>query len=92
MNWTVVALPTFLKDLADLPRQIREAMEEFAFRVLPNTDNPYPLPRIEKLKGYRDYYRARFGDYRVGLRIVKQTREIKLYCARHRRDIYRQFP
>ena len=92
MNWTVVALPTFLKDLANLPQRIREMVEEFAFQVLPTTDNPYSLPQIEKLKGYREYYRARFGAYRVGLQINKQSREIKLYCARHRRDIYRRFP
>jgi mRNA interferase RelE/StbE len=92
MKWIILPLPTFLKDLADLPRRIREEVEEFAFEILPNTDNPYALPQIEKLKGYRDYYKARFGSYRVGLRIIKQSREIKLYRVRHRRDIYRHFP
>jgi mRNA interferase RelE/StbE len=92
MRWTVVAFRPFLKDMANLPKAIRKGVEEFAFRILPATENPYALPKIEKLKGYKDFFKARFGDFRLGLRIVKAEKTIELRCVKHRKDIYRNFP
>jgi mRNA interferase RelE/StbE len=45
---------------------------------------------LEKLAGYRNYFRIRVGDYRLGLVIIGETAT----CVRflHRREIYRYFP
>ncbi len=92
MNWTVQILRTFAKDLAGLPPEIRATIEQFAFQTLPATANPYALPRVEKLHGFRDFYKVRFGVYRLGLRIHKAQRTIEVRCVRHRREFYRHFP
>ncbi|MBX6423476.1 type II toxin-antitoxin system RelE/ParE family toxin [Thermosulfurimonas sp. F29] len=45
---------------------------------------------MKKLKGYKDFYRIRIGDYRIGL----QIKENKIIFVRflHRKEIYRCFP
>jgi mRNA interferase RelE/StbE len=81
-----------LKELARLPKPIREQVEELAFDILPAAKNPLSIDKIEKLKGYRNFYKSRFGDYRVGLHIDQKSREVRLCRVLHRRDIYRRFP
>jgi mRNA interferase RelE/StbE len=45
---------------------------------------------LKKLKGYKDFYRIRLGDYRVGIKIENDT--ITLAAFYHRKDIYKHFP
>ncbi|MCR4404604.1 MAG: type II toxin-antitoxin system RelE/ParE family toxin [Candidatus Acetothermia bacterium] len=92
MNWQVVYKPTFLRELARLPAEVRARVETFAFEVMPRTTNPYALSGVEKLKGYREYYKVRFGDYRIGLRFDKKAKTIEFCRVLHRRDLYRYFP
>jgi mRNA interferase RelE/StbE len=92
MNWTVLTLPTFLKQLARLPTRIRQRAEAFVFETLPTAGNPYELHPVEKLEGYDEYYKARFGKYRLGRKIDKKRREIIACCILHRNEIYGHFP
>jgi mRNA interferase RelE/StbE len=92
MKWTVEIGRDFLKDLSKLPSKTRKRVEDLAFSVLPEADNPVDLGKIEKLKGFTDFYKVRYGDYRVGLKIDKSKRAIVVLRVLHRRDIYRQFP
>ncbi|MBI3658867.1 type II toxin-antitoxin system RelE/ParE family toxin [Candidatus Acetothermia bacterium] len=92
MNWQVVYKPTFLKELAKLPVKIRARVETLAFKTMAETTNPYSVPGVEKLEGYREYYKVTFGDYRVGIRLDKQVKVIEFCRALHRRDLYRYFP
>ncbi len=49
------------------------------------------LPNIKKLTGFKNYYRYRIGDYRIGMeRISDQS--IRLIVIAHRKDIYTIFP
>jgi mRNA interferase RelE/StbE len=48
------------------------------------------IPNIKKLKGHRNAYRVRVGDYRLGLFFENST--ILLARFLHRKDIYRIFP
>ncbi len=46
---------------------------------------------IEKMKGYDGYYKARFGSYRVGMKLESDgTLVVRLVM--HRKEIYRFFP
>ncbi len=45
---------------------------------------------IKKLKGYKNHYRIRIGDYRAGLIIDGDTVEFARFL--HRKDIYKRFP
>ena len=92
MNWQVSYKPTFLKELARLPAEVRERVETLAFETMPKTTNPYAVPGVEKLTGYREYYKVRFGEYRVGLRLDKKAKVIEFCRVLHRRDLYRYFP
>lgn len=48
------------------------------------------LKNIKKLKGKKHYYRARIGDYRIGL--VLQNKKLVFAAFDHRSDIYKYFP
>ena len=47
-------------------------------------------PSIKKLKGGRNYYRIRVGEYRIGL--VIEGDEISFVRCLDRKEIYRYFP
>lgn len=53
-------------------------------------DNISEIKNINKLKGYKDIYRIRMGDYRIG--IFFQNEKIILATFEHRSDIYKYFP
>ena len=48
------------------------------------------ISQLKKLKGYKQYYRIRIGDYRMGIKIEA---EIVIFVdIDHRKNIYRIFP
>ena len=77
-------------DLAALPAGVRARIETFVFETVPGADTLAETGKVEKMRGYEQCYKARFGDYRVGLIVRNDT----VYFERvlHRRDIYRYFP
>jgi len=89
--WEVRHNRRFYKELAKIPLPTRKEIEEIAFGE-DIRENPFQLGRIEKLIGYRRYYKISFGDYRVGLKIDKKSKTIQFRRALHRKDIYRKFP
>lgn len=42
------------------------------------------------MKGYIGFYKIRFGDYRIGLKVEGDV--VILERTLHRKDIYRYFP
>lgn len=80
----------FLKDLAGIPHNERISIEKFVFETLLNCNDLENIGKIEKLKGHEKYYKVRFGNYRVGLRIENET--VILERVLHRKDIYKYFP
>ncbi len=91
MTWRVRHTRTFYQELARLPAGVRKRIEEVAFGEEIKKD-PFLAGRVQKLKGYEEYYRIRFGSYRAGLRIDFEKRVIEFRRVRHRKDIYRKFP
>jgi mRNA interferase RelE/StbE len=91
MTWRVRYAKTFYKELARLPEKPRLKIEAFVFGEAIK-DNPFTTGKLEKLSGYDDYYKVRFGVYRVGLRLDAAAEIIEFRRVRHRRDIYRKFP
>jgi len=81
----------FLKQLRDLPGDIRSVIEEFVFTDLPRYNSLADAGIIEKMQGYDGYYKARFGSYRVGMKLESDgTLVVRLVM--HRKEIYRFFP
>ena len=80
----------FLKDLVTLPAKERAKIEKVVFTDASNYTSFAQIPHIGKLKGYRNYYKIRFGDYRIGL---KYEDDILIFeRVLHRKDIYRYYP
>ena len=48
------------------------------------------INQLKKLKGFKQYYRIRIGDYRIGIKIEKEV--VFFVYVEHRRNIYRIFP
>jgi mRNA interferase RelE/StbE len=91
-DWTVFTAAGFPKELARLPRKIRERVHEFVFQVLVESKNPFDITNLDKLRGPGSFYKVRFGNYRLGLEIVKEKKQVHVLRVLHRRDIYRHFP
>ena len=79
-----------LKDLSLIPSNSRISIEKFVFEELPGLTNINEGKKIEALKGYRNFFKVRFGNYRVGLQ--KQGDTILIKRILHRKEIYRFFP
>jgi len=80
----------FLKELSKLPTQYQNNIEEFIFNKLPECGSISEIGKIEKMRGYKDYFKIRFGDYRVGIK--KENNIIIVETVKHRREIYKFFP
>lgn len=91
MTWQVRYSRTFLKELARLPAEVRGRVEAVVFGETIKED-PFLGGRVQKLTGYQNYYKIRFGDYRVGLQLDEAKEQIEFQRVLHRREIYRKFP
>jgi mRNA interferase RelE/StbE len=80
----------FLKQLAQTAPETRKKIEIFAFEELPSAGSLGELGKIEKMQGYKEYYKVRFGSYRVGMKC--QNGIITLMVAMDRKEIYTYFP
>jgi len=80
----------FLKQLAQAPNDLRKRIEVFAFETLPRANALGELGGIEKMQGYKTYYKARFGSYRVGIKYENEV--VTLMVTMDRKEIYNYFP
>jgi mRNA interferase RelE/StbE len=79
----------FLKELSKVPLNQRKVIEEFIFGELLQLRSLEESGKIERMKGYPNFFKVRFGDYRVGLHIEN---EVIIERVLHRKEIYRYFP
>lgn len=77
--------------MSKLPNEIREEIEKIAFGDILK-EAPLKKNLLEKLKGSKDHYKIKVGEYRVGLKIDKKEKVIEFRRTLHRKDIYRYFP
>ena len=89
--WTVKYTKRFLKELAELPKDIRGQAERIVLEELP-TRNPFSVGYLERMTGYSDKYKIRIGSYRIGITINKENKLLICQRIAHRKDIYRLFP
>ena len=55
-------------------------------KILALTENPRP-PACKKLRGYKDQWRIRVGDWRV-LYVVDDAKLVSITRVAHRREVY----
>jgi len=80
----------FLKDLEKLPSDYKRKIEHLVFTEIPKIDNLYDIKNIKKIRGDKNYYRIRVGNYRIGFE--ECNGELVFMRVLHRKDIYRYFP
>jgi mRNA interferase RelE/StbE len=54
------------------------------------SDSIKEIPNLKKLKGFKEHYRIRIGDYRAG--IVIKNNEATFERFLDRKDIYKYYP
>ena len=81
---------SFLKDLqrirdAEIKKRLRQVIAQIeAARTLSE------IRGIKRLRGGKQYYRVRMGDYRLGLLVEEDT--VIFVRFLHRKEVYRYFP
>ncbi len=81
---------TFDKDISRIKDQ---ELKQSVFDIIKLTQQVSDLrgiPQLKKLRGHKDFYRIRLGQYRVGIVITKDT--VEFLILDHRKDIYKRFP
>lgn len=79
----VILSPRASKQLKKLSK-IDQIAAGKKIRTLRDNDS---ITNAEKLRGYSDIFRIRFGDYRIVFRVIPS--EIYIIAVSHRRDIYK---
>jgi mRNA-degrading endonuclease RelE of RelBE toxin-antitoxin system len=83
--------PSFLKDLKALKSTpVFASIKAVVFEEILNISSLEEIRNLKKLIGYKNAYRIRVGDYRIGFIFDRET--IIFYRVVHRKDIYRYFP
>lgn len=73
--WKVEYTKKFLKELASLPQDVQSRIEAIVFIEL-EIENPFELAYLGKMKGYKDKYKIRVGDYRIGLTLDQENQTL----------------
>ncbi len=83
-------LKRFEKDIDNISLQ---SVREEVMKVIKNVEdssNISGLKGLKKLSGYKNAYRIKMGNYRIGIFIEKNIVEFARVV--HRKDIYKIFP
>lgn len=84
-------LPSFIKDLKKLKKTpAYSQISSTALEMIPQCQNIAEINNLKKIKGAKNAYRIRAGDYRLGIFIKNET--VIFSRVLHRKDVYRYFP
>ncbi len=87
---TTLFKKSFLKSIETINnKKLREAVLN-CIKEVEQATAILTISNIKKLKGHRDYYRIRIGNYRIGLKLESEV--IIFVVFEDRKDIYKNFP
>ncbi|HMM80520.1 MAG: type II toxin-antitoxin system RelE/ParE family toxin [Acidobacteria bacterium] len=81
---------SFLKDLKAVRDKSVLAKVQTVIESSEKADTLDQLINLKKMRGSREYYRIRIGDFRIGLKLDGETLVFIRFL--NRKDIYRYFP
>jgi mRNA interferase RelE/StbE len=64
---------------------------ETILEQLEKANNLNEINNVRKLSGFKEFYRIRIGDYRLGFEMIKPG-FIRIIIIAHRNSIYTRFP
>ena len=70
-------------------RPVLPTISDCSLPVVPTLENLSEMKAIVRLKGYRDFYRIRVGDYRIIYVVEETIRIVTVRNVRHRKDVYK---
>ena len=82
---------SFLKSLDNIRDSKTLLRLEKNITDLENAESMHEISNLRKLSGFKNYYRIRIGDYRLGFELINSN-IIRLIVIAHRKDIYKIFP
>jgi mRNA interferase RelE/StbE len=83
-------LKSFSKDLDSLQsKSVKHSLIRI-IELLEKSEDLNKIQNIKKLKGFRNAYRIRIGDYRLGFFL--ENSGVQLARFLHRKDLYKLFP
>lgn len=83
-------LESFLKDIEKIDDSKVLAKIEQIILNIESSKTLKEIPNLKKLIGYKNIFRIKFGNYRIGLFFENDV--VELARVLHRKDIYRIFP
>jgi len=81
---------SFLKDVKVLTDKPLKDRIKDAIAQVENARTLQDIGNLKKLRGGKNYYRIRIGQYRIGIIVEGQT--VSFIRCPHRREIYRYLP
>ncbi len=86
----IVYKKSFEKDIKKIKSKlIRQEIKDTLMQIK-RAENIYEISGVKKLKGHKNAYRVRIGDYRMGFFFTGNTATIVRFVDR--KDIYKRFP
>jgi mRNA interferase RelE/StbE len=82
---------SFLKSIDNIPDSKILLRLEKNIIDLEKAESLQEISNLRKLSGFKNYYRIRLGDYRLGFELISSD-VIRLIVIAHRKDIYKKFP
>ncbi len=80
----------FEKDLAKInDKKLKQAVFDIV-KLVQQVPDLRGIPQLKKLKGHKEFYRIRLGQFRAGIAITKDT--IEFLVLDNRKDVYKRFP
>ncbi len=83
-NYSIEVKPLARKELEALPDPV---LSRIVRKLESLADNPRPAG-CKKLKGYREQWRVRIGDWRVVYLIDETKKLVSILRIAHRREVY----
>jgi mRNA interferase RelE/StbE len=82
---------SFFKSLDKIKIQSVKTKTELLISAFEKADSLQNIPHIKKLAGFKNYYRVRIGNYRLGFELIGNNK-VRFIVIGDRKDIYRLFP
>lgn len=82
---------SFQKDVSKINDvKIKTAIVE-TINLIQESETLSSINNLKKLSGYKDLYRIRLGNYRIGLRFTSEQ-ELIFIRFLHRKEVYQRWP
>lgn len=86
----IIYLRSFLNDIKKVKDKTTKGRIKMLIEKIKKAEKLDDIPKVSKLKGYSIAYKARIGDYRLGMYNEDATVELARFVKRN--DIYKVFP